>query len=99
MKMRRVAVTVATTLLVMTVSMMQRVEAQGPSCLTVSGAVAPFSDATAVVQQLRVTPGASAPWCSLPGTRQPASARSTASARTAPTWGTTSTTCRRSATC
>ncbi len=52
--MGRVAVMVATTLLVMTVSMIQRVEAQGPSCLTVSGAVAPFSDAMAVVQQLRV---------------------------------------------
>jgi hypothetical protein len=57
MKMGRVAVAMATTLMVMTVSMMQRAEAQGPSCLTVSGAGAPFSDATAVVQQLRVTPG------------------------------------------
>ncbi len=43
--------------------------------------------------------GASVPWCSLPGTRRPASARPTASARTAPTWGTTSTRCWRSATC
>ncbi len=40
----------------------------------------------------------SAPWCSLPGTRRPASAAIT-SARTAPTWGTTSTRCWRSATC
>jgi hypothetical protein len=47
----------ATTLMVMSVSIMQGAEAQGPSCLTVSGAGAPFSDATAVVQQLRVTSG------------------------------------------
>jgi hypothetical protein len=57
MKMGRVAVAMATTLMVMTVSMMHRAEAQGPSCLTVSGAGAPFSDATTVVQQLWVPPG------------------------------------------
>jgi hypothetical protein len=57
MKMGRVAVAMETTLMVMTVSMMQGAEAQGPSCLTVSGAGAPFSDATAVVQKLEVMPG------------------------------------------
>jgi hypothetical protein len=57
MKMGGAAVAMATTLLVMTVSIIHGAEAQGPSCLTVSGAGAPFSDATAVVQQLRVTPG------------------------------------------
>jgi hypothetical protein len=57
MKMGGAAVAMATTLMVMTVSMMHGAEAQGPSCLTVSGAGAPFGDATTVVQQLRVTPG------------------------------------------
>jgi hypothetical protein len=47
----------ATALVVMSVAMMQVAEAQGPSCLTVPGGGAPFGDATAVVQQLRVTPG------------------------------------------
>jgi hypothetical protein len=47
MKMGGAAVAMATTLMVMTVSMMHGADAQGPSCLTVSGAGAPFGDATA----------------------------------------------------
>ncbi|KAH8941611.1 hypothetical protein BDL97_14G051200 [Sphagnum fallax] len=57
MKIGRVALAMATALVVMSVAMMQVAEAQGPTCLTVAGGGAPFSDATAVVQQLRVTPG------------------------------------------
>jgi hypothetical protein len=57
MKIGRVAVALAAALVVMSVGIMQVAEAQGPSCLTVAGAGAPFSDATAVVQQLQVTPG------------------------------------------
>ncbi|CAK9204026.1 unnamed protein product [Sphagnum troendelagicum] len=57
MKIGRVALAMATALVVMSVAMMQVAEAQGPSCLTVPGGGAPFSDATAVVQQLQVMPG------------------------------------------
>ncbi len=55
--MGRMVIAMAMTRAVMSVSMMQWAEAQTVQCLTEAGAGAPFSDATAVVQQLRVTPG------------------------------------------
>lgn len=50
------ALVVAMALVVMSVGM-RGAEAQGASCLNIAGAGAPFGDATAVVQQLRVTAG------------------------------------------
>jgi hypothetical protein len=57
MKMGGMVIAMAMALAVMSVSMMQWAEAQTVQCLTEAGAGAPFSDATAVVQQLRMTPG------------------------------------------
>jgi hypothetical protein len=50
------AVVVAMALVVMSMGM-RGAEAQGASCLNNAGAGAPFGDAAAVVQQLRVTAG------------------------------------------